>query len=198
MKQQFENVYDDNYNLNREFSDGFVSEVKKILAEFFLIEAPLIEDLKQNTDIRSFVMWPIRYGFRIRRHRDINFNKDFTIYYESPKGKDIEVEFHKMLKGYGDYFLYGFADQEEISLECWGICDLRILRGFIECYASKHNGELPGRIMKKYGPNREYLGKFIAFNWEDLPPSGVYAYKNLPISQDKCIHIDKEIEATTQ
>jgi len=193
MKHQHKTIYDKNYNVNRDFSDKFVLEVKRILGEQFLIEAPLIEDLKENTDIRSFVMWPIRYGFRVRRHSDIHFNKDFTLYYESPKGREIEVEFHKILKGYGDYFLYGFSDEEEQGFECWGICNLNILRGFIENYAAKHNGKLPGTIKKKYTEGREYLGKFIAFNWADLPEGGIFASKGLGFD-----HLNQSREIKTQ
>jgi len=185
MKQQPKTIYDKNYDTNRDFSDKFVSEVKKILGEQFLIEAPLIEDLKENTDIRSFVMWPIRYGFRVRRNSDIHFNKDFTLYYESPKGKEIEVEFHKVIKGYGDYFLYGFADEKEKRFACWGICNLNVLRGFIENYAAKHNGALPGEIKDKYAKDGEYLGKFIAFKWKDLPEGGVFASMGLGLDNLK-------------
>ena len=178
-------IYDENYEDKRKFSDKFVTEVKKILGEQFLIEAPLIEDLKKNTDIRSFVMWPIRYGFRVRSNSDIHFNKDFTLFYESPKGSEIEVEFHKMLKGYGDYFLYGFADEEEKGFACWGICNLNVLRGFIENYAAKNNGELPGKIIPKYTKKKQYLGKFIAFKWKDLPEGGVFSSMGLGLDNLK-------------
>jgi len=120
---------------DKRWSDRFLPEVKRILGEHLISEAPYEEDAERNTDLIVLRLEAIRIACRIREHKHLlHYRHQFTIRSLRPSGNPTELA--KIREGWGDYFFYGFADQTHTSLCQWTLGDLEALRRHMnQCFA---------------------------------------------------------------
>lgn len=119
----------ENYTGNRGMGDSFLEEAYKLLLPFFgpCTEASVHQDTKMNTDIVSED--GVSIGLRIRTPQYEQFADELTIRSKHPKSKQCELD--KLKQGYGDFTLYGFADEER-GIYSWQLIDLAVLRKLME------------------------------------------------------------------
>jgi hypothetical protein len=142
------------------WSDRFIPEIKRHCADVILNEAPLEEDQKHNTDLIVLKGGETRIACRIRRHKYISYKDDFTVRFARPNGTP--TEFDKVISGWGDYFFYGFSDEEEKSLAHWWIMDLRVFRNWLVWYLLSSGGNLPGVSRDNFDGS----SSFLAIPWK--------------------------------
>jgi hypothetical protein len=162
------------YDKDFSWQERFIPALKRIVAEHLLDAAPTQEDRERNTDLIVLRLDPVRIACRIRRHvnvKDDEFRLQFTIRDSRPSGSKAELV--KVVEGWGDYFLYGFADACDENLCAWVLGDLRVFRGWFMRQVIKNKGVSPG-IRRG---NEDGSSTFRAFWIEALPPSFVVARK---------------------
>lgn len=176
----------DDWRADKVFSDQFLPEIKQILGLHLIAESPIEEDQKRNTDLIVLRLDAIRIGCRVRRtkgkpftdardgyerQRDYlkEYGDEFTIRLSRPSGN--ETELAKIISGWGDYFFYGFGDEESGTLARWGLGDLRVFRRWFAGYMARNGGKWPG-VTKR---NRDGSSELRAFKWRDPPSSFVVA-----------------------
>ena len=143
----------DDYNNDREWSDGFIPEIKRILSGVLIAEAPFKEDTKHNTDLMVLNLKPYRIACRIRRNKYLEYSDQLTTRAGRPNGAS--SEFQKTRDGWGDIFFYGIANAAGTKLVFWIVGDLNVFRSYIENYQRENNGELPG-ILKTNKDGTEF------------------------------------------
>lgn len=151
---------------NKRWSDRFLPEIKAILGGYLIGEPPMEEDAERNTDLMVLRMEAVRIGCRVRRHKYLQeYGHQFTIRAGLPSG--FKTELTKIVEGWGDYFFYGFSDEEEDRLQAWFLGDMKVFRRWYMAglYRSKP-GVAPGERRK----NTDNSSSFVAFNLNSLPP----------------------------
>lgn len=114
------------YELDKGWSDRFISEIKLKLAPFLIEEASFYEDANHATDLVSYSAKPLRIAVRIRRNKYLSFKDEITI--RSGRMTNVMTEAEKIASGWGDLMFYGFADMQETCLALWTIIDLNVFR----------------------------------------------------------------------
>jgi hypothetical protein len=147
---------------------GLIPEIKRVLANYLIVEAPADEDMKHNTDLIVLKLDTIRVACRVRTHGYLDrYPDEFTIRASRPSGQ--ETELAKMLAGWGDYIFYGFATEEGQKLAAWMLGDLKVFRLW-------HSRELwDGRKPGKTQRNGDGSSTFQAYRISDLPSEFVVA-----------------------
>ena len=111
----------------KQWSDRFLPEIKRILGEQLISEPPIEEDAEHNTDLMVLRLDAIRIACRIRKYDYLkNYGNEFTIRAGLPSG--VKTELTKIIEGWGDYFFYGFSDPDEVFLIQWILGDLKAFR----------------------------------------------------------------------
>jgi hypothetical protein len=152
------------------WSRRFLPEMKRIIGEYLIVEAPQEEDISHNTDLIVLRLDAIRIACRVRKHHYVHrFGDEFTI--RSDRPNSVKTELAKIIEGWGDYILYGFADAPERALCAWVLGDLRVFRLWFNSSIVKHSGHVPGSVQ----PNRDGSSDFRAFRISDLPATFVIA-----------------------
>jgi hypothetical protein len=152
-----------NWQDGKKWSDKFLPKIKMICGRCLIGEPPIEEDMERNTDLTILNMMPVRIACRIRRFNYFEkYKADFTIRALVPSGNKSELA--KIIEGYGDYFFYGFSNQEENNLHAWRLCKLSVfrlwfLRNIIE------NGK--EKLIKH--DNLDGSSSFYSFSWSELP-----------------------------
>lgn len=147
---------------DKRWSDKFMPEIKKILGLHLIGEAPIEEDRQRNTDLIVLTMKAVRIGVRVRRANYLNgYCDEFTIRAGRPSG--METELSKILRGWGDYFFYGFGNDDGELLR-WTLADLGEFRIQFHRKTVGLGGEIPG-IMKMNG---DESSAFLCFKWSDF------------------------------
>lgn len=155
---------------DKKWSDRFLPQVKRVLGEYLIGEAPFEEDRDRNTDLIVLRLDPVRVGCRIRRNSYLQrWPDEFTIRSDRPSGQKTELA--KIVEGWGDYFFYGFSDASETVLERWTLADLRVFRLWFNTEIVKNKGAVPGQAQ----PNKDGSSSFRAFKWCNLPPQFIVA-----------------------
>jgi len=116
-------AYEKDFEWQRQFADAFGLIILKVLK--LVQAADLKEDREHNTDF--FVLRTAedrRIACRLRRETWLPYDGEITIRESRPKG--VTTELAKILSGWGDFFLYGFALATAIAI--WTFLDLAILR----------------------------------------------------------------------
>lgn len=148
---------------DKKWSDKFLPEIKAILGQQFIGAAPYEEDTERNTDLIVLKLEPIRIACRLRRKEYFEkWPDEFTIRSSRPTGNKTELT--KIMEGWGDYFFYGFCDDE--VLVYWTIGDLKVFRLWFNRQLFRNKGAVPGKEQK----NGDGSSLFIAFRWSQLPP----------------------------
>lgn len=155
--------YDDKW------SRRFIPEMKRIMAQVLITEAPYEEDAQRNTDL--IVLRgadQTRVACRVRRHEYYHkYHEEFTIRAMRHSGN--ETELVKVIKGWGRYLLYGFSDPTEQRLHAWILGDLNVFRVWYHDYIKTHSGQEPGALTS----NTDGSSDFRPFKLTDLPPEFV-------------------------
>ena len=158
---------------DKKWSDKFICKITPILGSNFIAEPPIEEDRDRNTDLIVLTMNPIRFGCRIRKNYYYNYySNEFTIRADRPSGNETEIK--KIMNGWGDYFFYGFANEDETDLEDWFIGDLNVLRKWLK------KEKKQGRIKKKdwnIKKNIDGSSEFLVLNKSELPHNFIFASK---------------------
>jgi hypothetical protein len=145
-------------------------EVKRILANYLITEAPAEEDTQRNTDLIVLKLDTVRVACRLRRYDYlVRYSDEFTIRTSRPSGATTELA--KMLSGWGDYIFYGFTNQDASALAAWLLGDLKVFR--VWHHRELWNGNRPGQGQQ----NGDGSSGFRAYRIGDLPPEFVVARK---------------------
>jgi hypothetical protein len=146
---------------SKAWSDRFLPEIKMILGRRFISEPAVEEDALRNTDLIVFKMEAIRIACRIRKPEYYEkYGDQFTIRSERPSG--METELAKIVRGWGDYFFYGFGGKRRLA--DWRIGDLDVFRLWFHLETVRLGRE-PGVLQK----NRDGSSDFRGFRWDELP-----------------------------
>jgi len=92
-----------------------------------------------------------------------DYGHEFTIRAGRPNGTKTELT--KIIEGWGDYFFYGFADEQEKELARWILGDLKVLRLYISRLIALKGKALDGIIKN----NHDNSSSFIVFRYADIP-----------------------------
>ena len=113
---------------DKAWSDRFMPEIKSVLGQFLLSEAPEEDDAKFATDLIVLRMQSVRIAVRMRTKRWAvdPFLNEFTIRKERPSGARSELG--KIVSGFGDFLFYGFECETTGRLGRWSIIDLSEFR----------------------------------------------------------------------
>lgn len=153
------------YATDRRWADKFIPRLKYIIADFIIRPAPDAEDIQHNTDLIVFRCDPLRIACRVRRYSYLlRYPDEFTIRGGRPNGTETEIG--KLISGYGDYFVYAFANEEETDLIAWRVIDLRAFRLWYSRQLVQNKGVVPGTRQQ----NGDASSWFYAFRVTDLPP----------------------------
>jgi len=118
------------WTADKRWSDKFLPQIKRILGEQLIGEPPLEEDQEHGTDLIVLKMDAVRVACRVRRHEYLaRYGDEFTIRKGRPNGTKTELT--KIIEGWGDFFFYGFSNEQETDLAQWLLGDLKALRLFI-------------------------------------------------------------------
>ena len=150
---------------DKHWSDRFIPEMKRILGEHLIGEAPVEEDLKRNTDLVVLLVKPARIACRVRKPEywlNRNYRNEFTI---RSARRAASTELSKVIAGWGDFMLYGFSDEKERSLCQWTLLDLNRFRLWVNTYMVVHQGRFPGEEHM----NKDKSSMFRAFDIADIP-----------------------------
>ena len=155
-----------------DFGRQFLVHLRHIASEL-IREAPIHEDVAHATDLIVLNLEGVRIACRVRHHRyflDPRYREQFTIRCHRDNGAKTELA--KVLEGWGDYIIYGFADEDEAdTLVRWLLGDLSVFRGwFHHELARLPVGQIPGQRCRN-GDGTE----FIALSVSDLPSEFVVA-----------------------
>lgn len=113
-------------------TDRFIPQIKRILGEELISEAPLVEDRDHNTDLMVLTLEAYRIGCRVRKYPYFDrYGHQFTIRASRPR-TGYKTEFEKIREGWGDFFLYAFSDPGGTFLFDWTLVDLSAFRRWIE------------------------------------------------------------------
>lgn len=154
---------------DKKWADKFLPQIKRILGETLICEPPIEEDQERNTDLIVLKMDSVRIGCRIRRNQYYKrYCNEFTIRAGRPSGTKTELA--KIIEGWGDYFFYGFSDEQDDLLIFWRVADLKVFRGWFASKLVRMNSfELPGTKQK----NSDKSSEFLVFKWADFPSNFV-------------------------
>jgi hypothetical protein len=145
------------WEADKSWSDRFIPQLKRILADILIGPAPEEEDQKRNTDLIVLGMQNLRIACRVRRPRYFkDYFREFTIRLDRPTGAKTELD--KILDGFGDYFLYAFADAAEKRIQTWTLGRLPVFRTHYQ------SGRAPGRV--KCNPDGT---RFRYWSWAEFP-----------------------------
>jgi hypothetical protein len=146
------------HDLKRDWnwSDRFIPEIKRIVGPRLLEPAKLEVDRNQATDLVTLRAREIQIACRVRRPAFGNaYTRQFTI--RSHRNSGAKTEFDKIVEGWGDWMLYGFAAvNSESALSNWSLIDLHSFRA--------HLIKNPDAIRKGERANSDGT----SFRWFDL------------------------------
>lgn len=116
------------YEADREWSDRFLPQVKGIIGPLLLEPAEFEQDAMEATDLIVLHARDMRIGVRIRRNDYLKkYGNEITFRFKRDSGA--QTEWEKILRGWGDWFFYGFAGAGDLPpLSRWYLVDLNGLR----------------------------------------------------------------------
>lgn len=160
-------------SVERDFTwqSQFVPPMKRIVGEYLIGEAPADEDRDHNTDLIVLRLEAIRVACRVRQHKYLErYGDEFTVRTARPSGSDTELS--KLLAGWGDYVLYGFATEDSEGLAAWVLGDLSVFRLWHHRRLAV-DGQAPGVTQN----NGDGSSTFRAYRIDELPDDFVVARK---------------------
>ena len=111
----------------------------------------------------------VRVGCRVRKPQYIiKYWDEFTI--RSARTRGVKTELAKIMEGWGDYFFYGFSDEDESALASWVLGDLKVFRLWF------HRQVVSTKVVPGIEiPNHDDSSSFRAFCLSDMPSDFVVA-----------------------
>lgn len=160
------------FDEDRDWQAQFLPSLKRIAGEVLISEAPSEDDQERNTDLIVLRLEAIRIGCRVRSHPDDpSWYDEFTIRTSRPSG--VNTEIHKVIQGWGDYFLYGFGDESTGEVDPWLVGDLTVFRLWHSQYLVKNGGRPPGELRA----NKDRSSLFRVYRVDELPDAFVVGRK---------------------
>jgi hypothetical protein len=161
------------YERDFDWQRGLIPEIKRILANYLIAEAPAAEDMQHNTDLIVLRLDTVRVACRIRRYEYLaTYGDQFTIRASRPSGADTELA--KVLSGWGDYLFYGFASADAAEFAAWMLGDLSTFRLWHHRQLYKRRD--PGEVRR----NGDGSSNFVAYRIDDLPDEFVVSRMRTP------------------
>jgi len=158
------------WNEDKGWSDAFLPEIKQILGVYLIGEPNAEEDQLKNTDLIVLTMKPVRIACRIRRQEYFErYQNEFTIRCTRPS--ENKTELSKIIEGWGEYFFYGFGNEETRKLIKWTLADLKVFR---LCFMRR----LYGGYKNEEKSNKDGSSNFMYFSWCDFPSEFIVASGN--------------------
>lgn len=159
---------------DKQWADRFMPEIKQILGLYLIGEATRDDDALRCTDLIVLKMDSVRIAVRMRKNKYLKeYGDEFTIRKSRPSKNESELS--KIISGWGDYFFYGFCDEEETRIVRWKLIDLRKFRKWF----SVQLWRLPERTMPgDIKNNNDNSSDFVAFNQYDLGDGVIIAEHN--------------------
>lgn len=164
---------------DKRWSDRFLPEIKSILGQHLISEPAIQEDMYHNTDLVVLKLEAVRVGCRIRRPFNSKgdyvypkYKDEFTIRSDRPSGNKTELA--KIIEGWGNFFFYGWADDDEKCLQLWHLCDLNVFRLSFNYYLVKNQGTIMGNTFKNIDKG-ESSSEFRVFRFDQFPASFIVA-----------------------
>lgn len=116
------------YRGDRNWSDQFIPEVKKIVGQYLLATSDIKQDMAEATDLIVLCAQGMRIAVRMRRPGAAEkYPWDFTIRRSRTNGARTEMA--KIVDGWGDWLFYGHAATLDSCEICrWWLVDLRAWR----------------------------------------------------------------------
>ena len=149
---------------DKRWSDRYLPEIKPILGAHLISEPPIEEDAERNTDLMVLRMDAVRIACRIRTHEYMErYGDEITIRSGRPSGAKTELA--KIIEGWGDYFFYGFADEQEDKLALWILGDLKAFRLYHSRCLATNGGKMPGVQRANYDDS----STFTVFKYKEIP-----------------------------
>ena len=148
---------------DKRWSDKYFPEIKRALGEYLICEpTDFNEDRDRNTDLTVFDIRAVRIACRIRKeaYRE-KYGHEFTIRSGRPTGR--ETELAKIIRGWGDYLFYGFADEHRLIQ--WLIGDLNAFRIWHSRELARNKGALPGVSHSNFDGSSD----FISYDKDIIP-----------------------------
>ncbi len=155
---------------DKHWSDQFIPEIKRVLGEFLICEAPAIEDRERGTDLIVMTMAAIQIACRIRKTDPyfLRYPNEFTV--RAVRGSGNKTELAKFIEGFGHFMFYGFGASDG-RLTSWMIGNLNVFRLWFNSELARNCGKPPG-VLKK---NSDGSSDFYAFDVRALPQEFVHA-----------------------
>jgi hypothetical protein len=124
------------YSKDREFSDGFIPQIKQIVGPHLLCVTSLEQDRREAGDLTILRARDMMIACRVRRPGYLNFLGQFTIRLARDSGA--KTEYEKFIEGFGDWFLYGHATADKTAIWYWMLIDLHVWRAHLIRTASRN------------------------------------------------------------
>jgi hypothetical protein len=119
-----------------EWGRQFIPGIKRAICNHTLIEAPADADQNEAADLMILDDRQLRYGFRMRRHTNLKkYGNQFTIRTARPSGSKTELA--KILEGFLNRYIYGFAVAEGVGIDQWCLLDVDVFRRHYPYLAKK-------------------------------------------------------------
>ena len=124
------------YDINRQWSDRFLPQIKHIVGAHLLEAAPDPLDMLQATDLLMLDARDMRIAARVRRPGYASrYPHQITIRSGVPSGA--ETELSKIVNGKGDWLFYGHSNANQTAVDRWYLIDLNAFRAGLIRYGSK-------------------------------------------------------------
>ena len=115
------------YSINRQWSDQYLPEIRRIVGAHLLQVAPNYLDQHHATDLLMLDGRDLRIAARVRRPGyATRYPYEFTIRSQVASGAMTELA--KIVNGEGDWLFYGHASEDGQGLDLWWLIDLRAFR----------------------------------------------------------------------
>ncbi len=143
------------YSLDRQWSDRFIPEIRRIVGPHLLTPSSFEVDTQEAADLVVLKARDMTIACRVRRPGyAARYPSQFTI--RSHRDSGAKTELQKIVDGWGDWFFYGHSTENEKGLELWHLLDLSAWRA--------HMIRNKGAIQKGQQPN----GDGTHFTWFDI------------------------------
>ena len=154
------------YKSDREWSDLFISQIKKIVGPHLLEVAPMEVDRNEATDLIVFNTKGKQIAARIRDAAKYlpQFAEQFTIRSKRENGRMTELE--KIHRGFGQWFFYGFG-HDNLTIDPWYLIDLDSFRYHLRRDTWIYSGI---QMEEKRNGDGTWFKAFWVFSFPDDPP----------------------------